>query len=204
MIASLRGVLLEKHPNQIIVECQGVGYDVTIPVSTFSHLPEPGREVTLRIHTHVREDAFLLFGFLTPNEKLLFERLTSVTGIGPKLAITVLSGLPVNDLVAAIRGGVIEVLVKVPGIGKKTAERIVLELKDKLDLLGAVASTSQITGGGKPKSAFSHAEEDVISALINFGSNRVSSEAAVLKAKQEGASADDFESLFRRALKLVR
>ena len=203
MIASLRGVLLEKHPNQVLVECSGVGYDVTIPVSTFSLLPEAGREITLRIHTHVREDAFLLFGFLTANEKLLFEKLTGVSGIGPKLAITVLSGLPVPDLVAAIRGGVLDVLVKVPGIGKKTAERIVLELKDKLDLLGAVASTSQITPG-KSRSAFSQAEEDVISALINFGSNRISSEAAILKAKQEGVSGDDFESLFRRALKLVR
>ena len=203
MIASLRGVLLEKHPNQVLVDVHGVGYDVTIPVSTFSSLPEAGREVTLRIHTHVREDALLLFGFLTMNEKLLFERLTGVTGIGPKLAITVLSGLPVGDLVAAIRGGALDVLVRVPGIGKKTAERIVLELKDKLDLLGAVASSSQISPV-KSRSSFSQAEEDVISALINFGSNRASSETAVLKAKQEGASGDDFESLFRRALKLVR
>ena len=201
MIASLRGILLEKHPNQLIVDVQGVGYDVTIPVSTFSLLPEAGREVTLRIHTHVREDALALFGFLTTNEKFLFEKLTGVSGIGPKLAITVLSGLPVGDLVGAIRGGAIEVLVKVPGIGKKTAERIVLELKDKLELLGAVASN---VTASKSKSAFSQAEEDVISALINFGSNRASSEAAVLKAKQEGATGDDFESLFRRALKLVR
>lgn len=203
MIASLRGVLLEKHPNQVVVDCHGVGYDVTIPVSTFSQLPEAGREVTLRIHTHVREDALALFGFFTSNEKLLFEKLTGVSGIGPKLAITVLSGLPVNDLVAAIRGGAIEVLVKVPGIGKKTAERIVLELKDKLDLLGAAAAASQI-GAAKLKSAFSQIEEDVISALINFGSNRASSEAAVLKAKHEGAANEDFEVLFRRALKLVR
>ena len=203
MIASLRGVLLEKHPNQVILDVQGVGYDVTIPVSTFSTLPEVGREVSLRIHTHVREDALSLFGFLTSNEKLLFEKLTGVSGIGPKLAITVLSGLPVGDLVAAIRGGALDVLVRVPGIGKKTAERMVLELKDKLDLLGAVASSSQVAAG-KQKSSFSQAEEDVISALINFGSNRASSEAAVLKAKQAGASGDDFESLFRRALKLVR
>jgi Holliday junction DNA helicase RuvA len=204
MIASLRGVLVEKHPNQVIVECHGVGYDVTIPVSTFSSLPEVNREVTLRIHTHVREDALALFGFLTTNEKLLFEKLTGVSGIGPKLAITVLSGLPVSDLVGAIRGGAIEVLVKVPGIGKKTAERIVLELKDKLELLlGAAGSPSQI-GAAKPKSAFSQAEEDVISALINFGSNRASSEAAILKAKQEGSGQEDFEALFRRALKLVR
>jgi len=203
MIASLRGVLLEKHPNQVIVDVHGVGYDVTIPVSTFSGLPETGREVTLRIHTHVREDALSLFGFLTTSEKTLFEKLTGVSGIGPKLAITVLSGLPVGDLVAAIRGGALDVLVRVPGIGKKTAERIVLELKDKLDLLGAAVPSTQGTGV-KPKSAFSQAEEDVISALINFGSNRAASEAAVLKAKQEGATGDDFESLFRRALKLVR
>jgi Holliday junction DNA helicase RuvA len=203
MIAFLRGVLLEKHPNQIVVDCHGVGYDVTIPVSTFSSLPEAGREVSLRIHTHVREDALALFGFLTAGEKLLFEKLTAVSGIGPKLAITVLSGLPVGDLVAAIRGGAIEVLVKVPGIGKKTAERIVLELKDKLEMLGAISASSQ-TGQPKSKSAFSQAEEDVISALINFGSNRASSEAAVLKAKQEGTAGEDFEALFRRALKLVR
>ena len=203
MIASLRGLLLEKHPNQVIVDVHGVGYDVTIPVSTFSTLPEVGREVSLRIHTHVREDALALFGFLTANEKLLFEKLTGVSGIGPKLAITVLSGLPVSDLVAAIRGGALEVLVRVPGIGKKTAERIVLELKDKLDLLSAVGSSSQVVAV-KPKSSFSQAEEDVISALINFGSNRASSEAAVLKAKQESGAVDDFESLFRRALKLVR
>jgi len=202
MIAFLRGAVLEKHPNQVIVDVQGVGYDVTIPVSTFSALPDAGSEVSLRIHTHVREDALALFGFLTTAEKVLFEKLTGVSGIGPKLAITVLSGLPVGDLVAAIRGGSLEVLVKVPGIGKKTAERIVLELKDKLDLLGATASTSQ-GGAPKPKTAFAQAEEDVISALINFGSNRAASEAAVLKAKQEGAPGD-FESLFRRALKLVR
>ena len=201
MIASLRGVLLEKHPNQVIVDVQGVGYDVTIPVSTFSRLHDVGGEVNLKIHTHVREDALQLFGFLTQNEKLLFEKLTGVSGIGPKLAITVLSGLPVGDLVGAIRGGAIDVLVKVPGIGKKTAERMVLELKDKLELLGAMPSSLTPS---KPKSSFSQAEEDVISALINFGSNRASSEAAVLKAKQEGASGDDFESLFRRALKLVR
>ena len=205
MIAFLRGVLLEKHPNQIIVDVSGVGYDVIIPVSTFSSLPETGREVGLRIHTHVREDALALFGFLTANEKLLFEKLTGVSGIGPKLAITVLSGLPVTDLVGAIRGGAIDILVRVPGIGKKTAERIVLELKDKLDLLSAVATPMSSAGAGaRPRSSFSQAEEDVISALINFGSNRAASEAAVLKAKQEGAADDDFESLFRRALKLVR
>src|SRR5438128_1300707 len=133
MIAFLRGPLLEKHPNQVIVDVQGVGYDVTIPVSTFSQLPEPGGEVRLRIHTHVREDAIALFGFLTQNEKLLFEKLIGVSGIGPKLAVTVLSGLPIAELVTAIRSNQVDILVRVPGIGKKTAERLVLELKDKLD-----------------------------------------------------------------------
>lgn len=204
MIAFLRGTLLEKHPNQAIVDCHGVGYDVTIPVSTFSALPDAGREVSLRIHTHVREDAISLFGFHSTTEKLMFEKLTSVSGIGPKLAITVLSGLPAGDLVAAIRGGAVEVLVKVPGIGKKTAERIVLELKDKLEMLGAVPVSGALPAARKTASNFSQVEEDVISALTNFGSNRAAGEAAVLKAKQEGTPADDFDTLFRRALKLVR
>ena len=119
MIAHLRGTLLEKHPNQAIVEAGGVGYDVTIPVSTFSALPEAGREVRLRIHTHVREDALALFGFATAGEKMLFEKLVSVSGIGPKLAITVLSGLATPDLIAAIRSAATERLVRIPGVGKK-------------------------------------------------------------------------------------
>ncbi len=205
MIAFLRGSLLEKHPNQVIVDVQGVGYDVVIPVSTFSSLGAPGAEVQLRIHTHVREDAISLFGFLTPNEKLMFEKLIGVSGIGPKLAITVLSGLPIGELVGAIRGNQLEVLVRIPGVGKKTAERIVLELKDKLDLLAALAPAA---GAGstpaKGKPSFSAMEEDVLSALINFGSNRASAEAAVLKARNEAAGATDFETVFRLALKLVR
>src|SRR5205085_2079832 len=132
MIALLRGVLVEKHPNQAIVEAGGVGYDVTIPVSTFTHLPEAGTEVRLRIHTHVREDALALYGFLTQDEKALFERLISVSGIGPTLAVKVLSGLAAADLLAAIRRGEVDRLVKIPGVGKKTAERMVLELRDKL------------------------------------------------------------------------
>ncbi|HEX8985234.1 MAG TPA: Holliday junction branch migration protein RuvA, partial [Bryobacteraceae bacterium] len=121
MIAHLRGTLLEKHPNQAVIEAGGVGYDVTIPVSTFSALPEAGREVRLRIHTHVREDAIALFGFASAEEKLLFTKLTSVSGIGPKLAITVLSGLAAPELIAAIRAGAAERLVRIPGVGKKTA-----------------------------------------------------------------------------------
>jgi Holliday junction DNA helicase RuvA len=204
MIAFLRGSLLEKHPNQVIVDVQGVGYDVVIPVSTFSSLGDAGSEIKLRIHTHVREDAISLFGFLTTNEKLMFEKLIGVSGIGPKLAVTVLSGLPIAELVGAIRGNQLEVLVRIPGVGKKTAERIVLELKDKLDILAALAPTAAGSGPAVKKPSFSSVEEDVLSALINFGSNRPNAEAAVLKARNEAAGATDFETIFRLALKLVR
>src|SRR6516162_9988356 len=124
MIALLRGVLLEKHPNQVIVETGGVGYDVTIPVSTFTHLPNPGAEVRLRIHTHVREDTLALYGFLTEDEKGLFEKLIIVSGIGPTLAVKILSGMTAPELVRGIRRGEVERLVRIPGVGKKTAERM--------------------------------------------------------------------------------
>src|SRR5512135_2138724 len=159
MIAHLRGRLISKHPNQAIVEAAGVGYDVTISVPTFSELPALGGEVALHIHTHVREDAIALFGFLRPHEKQLFERLISVSGIGPKLAITILSGMAAEEMVAAIRGNDIARLTKIPGIGKKTAERMTLELRDKLAAFGATA----------PSPATSPAEEDVLSALMNLG-----------------------------------
>ncbi|MGA7289629.1 MAG: Holliday junction branch migration protein RuvA, partial [Terriglobales bacterium] len=132
MIAHLRGTLLAKHPNQAIVEAQGVGYDVAISVPTFTELPAAGVEVALHIHTHVREDALNLYGFLRLAEKQLFEKLLTVSGIGPKLAITILSGMAADEMVGAIRGGDIARLTRIPGIGKKTAERMVLELRDKL------------------------------------------------------------------------
>jgi Holliday junction DNA helicase RuvA len=201
VIAFLRGKLLEKHPNQIIVETGGVGYDVVIPISTFSALPDSGAEVKLRIHTHVREDALSLFGFLTLDEKTIFERLISVSGIGPTLAIKVLSGMATSDLTAAIRNGHVEQLVRIPGVGKKTAERIVLELKDKLEGVAAMAAA------GVPAmaiaSALSVIEQDVMSALLNLGCNRAAAEAAVRKAKTAGAPAE-FEPLFRKSLELVR
>ena len=196
MIAFLRGLLLEKHPNQAIVEAGGVGYDVTIPVSTFTHLPEAGTEVRLRIHTHVREDALSLYGFLTQDEKSLFEKLLSVSGIGPKLAITILSGLAAPDLIHSIRAGDVAKLVRIPGIGKKTAERMVLELRDKLP---AATGESPET----PAAALSQIDQDVLSALLNLGCARPQAEAAVRKAKAAGANAE-FEPLFRRALELVR
>ncbi len=201
MIAYLRGALLEKHPNQVIVETGGVGYDVTIPVSTFSALPEAGSEVRLRIHTHVREDALSLFGFLTPEEEILFKKLIGVSGIGPKLAVTVLSGLPTASLISAIRNGSVDQLVRIPGVGKKTAERIVLELKDKLDMLPA---GGPVSSAAKPQAAaLSSVEYDVLSALLNLGCQRANAELAVRKAKGEG-TADEFEPLFRRALEIVR
>lgn len=198
MIAFLRGILLEKHPNQVIVEAGGVGYDVAVPVSTFLALPEPGTEVRLRIHTHVREDALALFGFLTVEEKTLFEKLIGVGGIGPKLAVTVLSGLPTAELVASIRQGLVDHLVRIPGVGKKTAERMVLELRDKLETLGSGPVTAVA-----PAAAFSALDQDVLSALVNLGCARPAAEAAVRKAKAQNPG-DGFEPLFRRALELIR
>ncbi len=196
MIAHLRGTLLEKHPNQAVVEAGGVGYDVSIPISTFSALPEPGAEVRLRVHTHVREDAIALFGFLTPDEKTLFERLISVSGIGPKLAITVLSGLEVGELTSAIRAGAVERLVRIPGVGKKTAERIIVELRDKMPAVAAAAAP-------EGRAVFSGLEQDVLSALVNLGCTAAAAEAAVRKAKQAGVPAQ-FEPLFRKSLELAR
>lgn len=200
MIAFLRGIIIEKHPNQVIVETGGVGYDVQIPISTYTSLPDAGSEVALRIHTHVREDALLLYGFSTMEEKLVFEQLISVSGIGPKLAITVLSGLATPDLVAAIRTGDIARLVRIPGVGKKTAERIVLELKDKLRPMdGSV----KMPAASEPAMLLSVLETDVLSALQNLGCSRPAAEEAIRKAKLKGVD-EGFEPLFRAALALVR
>jgi Holliday junction DNA helicase RuvA len=189
MIAHLRGKLIAKHPNQAIVEAGGVGYDVIISVPTFSELPALNAEVSFFIHTHVREDALALFGFLRAQEKQLFEKLLSVSGIGPKLAITILSGMAADSMVAAIKGNNVASLTRIPGIGKKTAERMVLELRDKLDAFGiapdAVAAASPV-------------EEDVISALVNLGYQRPVAERAL--AKLGNVSAESFDALFRKAM----
>lgn len=198
MIALLRGVLLEKHPNQAIVDIGGVGYDVTIPVSTFTHLPEAGGEVRLRIYTHVREDALSLYGFLTADEKALFEKLIGVSGIGPTAAVKILSGLAAPDLIRAIQRGELERLVRIPGVGKKTAERLVLELRDKLPSVSGEAPES--APAAEP---LAPVEQDVISALLNLGCARPQAEAAVRKAKAAGA-AIEFEPLFRKALESIR
>ena len=191
MIAHLRGKLLAKHPNQAIVETAGVGYDVAISVPTFSDLPDAGAEVALHIHTHVREDVIALYGFLRPSEKLLFEKLIAVSGIGPKLAITILSGMPADEMVAAIRGNDVARLTRIPGIGKKTAERMVLELRDKLP---------EVTAAQAPAlPAINAVEEDVLSALVNLGYQRAVAEKA-LAAAAKNSKAASFDSLFREAL----
>ncbi|MCP5114892.1 MAG: Holliday junction branch migration protein RuvA [bacterium] len=199
MIAYLRGTLLEKHPNQVIVDAGGVGYDVMVPVSTFSSLPGAGVEVRLHIHTHVREDALALFGFASPDEKTVFERLITVSGIGPRLAISILSGLSTPDLVTAIRGGAVDHLVRIPGVGKKTAERMVVELRDKLEGLAG----SEAPPAAEEPEKLSTVEQDVLSALLNLGCSRPAAEKAVRKAKAAGTP-EEFEPLFRRAMENVR
>jgi holliday junction DNA helicase RuvA len=196
MIALLRGTLVEKHPNQVILDVGGVGYDVIVPVSTFSRLPDAGAETRLRIHTHVREDMLALYGFLSQDEKNLFEKLIGVSNIGPGLAIKVLSGMDALDLLTAIRRGEIERLVRIPGVGKKTAERIVLELRDKVP-----APAGEEHAPAAP--SFSALDDDVLSALLNLGCARPAAEAAVRKASTSGAP-DAFEARFRKALELVR
>jgi holliday junction DNA helicase RuvA len=191
MIAHLRGKLLAKHPNQAIVETAGVGYDVTISVPTFSDLPAAGAEVSLHIHTHVREDAIALYGFLRPSEKLLFEKLISVSGIGPTLAIKILSGMAADDMVGAIRSNDIARLTRIPGIGRKTAERMVLELRDKLPESAPAASPAV--------SPLNTTEEDVLSALVNLGYQRPTAEKALAAATKNGKTGS-FDALFRDAL----
>jgi len=187
MIAHLRGRLLSKHPNQAIVETGGVGYDVVISVPTYSDLPGAGSEVALHIHTHVREDQIALYGFLHSAEKHLFEKLITVSGIGPKLAITILSGMAAEAMVAAIRGNDVARLTKIPGIGKKTAERMVLELRDKLP----------VATGATVLPTLSAVEDDVLSALINLGYQRPAAEKALEKAPK---SSQSFDVIFREAL----
>lgn len=191
MIAHLRGRLLSKHPNQVVLETSGVGYEINISVPTFSDLPANGSEVALHIHTHVREDLIALYGFLHPAEKQLFEKLITVSGIGPKLAITILSGMAADEMTRAIRGNDLARLTKIPGIGKKTAERMVLELRDKLpEVAGASAPAVP------PMNAM---EEDVLSALVNLGYQRAAAEkvlGSIIKTGKGGS----FDEMFRQAL----
>lgn len=195
MIAHLRGKLISRHPNLVILETGGVGYNVTVSVPTFSELPGLGSEVALHIHTHVREDQLALYGFLRPEEKHLFEKLITVSGIGPKLAITVLSGMPADDMINAIRGNDLVKLTKVPGVGRKTAERMVLELRDKLPPVGATDQIQSIP-------SLSATQEDVLSALMNLGFQRAAAEKALAQTAKSG-NGESFDMLFRGALGLI-
>ena len=194
MIAHLRGRILEKNPSHVILEAAGVGYEVTISVPSFSGLPAEGAEVSLYIHTHVREDTLALYGFLRREEKQLFERLIGVSGIGPKLAITVLSGIAADALVTALRSNDLTALTRIPGVGKKTAERMVLELRDKLEGLAAAPAPPQT----------SRMEEDVVSALVNLGYRRTPAEHAVRRALERAGNAASFEQVFRQTMTLMQ
>jgi holliday junction DNA helicase RuvA len=193
MIGSLRGKLIDKRPHLILLDVSGVGYQVQIPLSTFAGLGALHEEITLLVHTHVREDQFSLYGFLTLREKHCFELLISASGVGPSLALKILSGMALEDLVPAIRKGDIAHLVRIPGVGKKTAERIVVELRDKLAVVDA-------PGPGKPVSG-SPLESDVASALVNLGYDARSVEKAIEKAGTAGDR--DFEQFLRAALQIL-
>jgi holliday junction DNA helicase RuvA len=196
MIAHLRGRLFSKQPGQAIVEAGGVGYDVVISIPTFTALPAEGAEVSLYIHTQVREDILALYGFLELKEKRLFERLITVSGVGPKLAVTILSGLNPESTVTAIRGQDHVTLTRIPGVGKKLAERLVVELKDKLDDM-AIAPAAVVSAGP--------AGEDVLSALVNLGYQRPAAQKAIEAAvEKDKALGRDFDALFRAALKIIR
>ena len=193
MIGSLRGKLIEKRPNQILVDINGVGYQVQIPLSTFASLGALHAETGLLIHTHVREDQITLYGFVTAREKQCFELLISASGVGPSLALKILSGMSIEELVPAIRKGDLAQLVKIPGVGRKTAERIVVELRDKLVVI-------DVPDAGK-SSTRSQLEEDVASALMNLGYDTKSVERAIEKSR--AASGADFEKLLRSSLQIL-
>jgi Holliday junction DNA helicase RuvA len=195
VIAFLRGTLFEKHPNRLIVDVGGVGYEVFVPLSTFYGLGDPGADVALRVHTHVREDALTLYGFATPLEQELFEKMIGVSGIGPKLALAVLSGIDPHELMRAVELSDVARLTAIPGVGKKTSERIVLELKDRLPVRLAVG----VAGGQLPAPL----RDDVLSALVNLGYHRPLAERAVDAALKAlgGVGEPAFEPTLKRALR---
>ena len=199
MIAFLRGRVLDKQPNRIIVDVQGVGYELHVPLSTYYDIGEEGSEVSVRVYTHVREDALQLFGFLTELERQLFERLISINGIGPKLAIAVLSGLDPRELVAAVQRGDVARLVTIPGVGKKTAERIVLELRDRLQQLAVPVAASTTPGTGADRLRI-----DLVSALQNLGYHRPQAEKAVdstLASSPDAAFEDALRQVLRELMR---
>jgi holliday junction DNA helicase RuvA len=195
MIGQLRGRLAEKRPNQVLVDVGGVGYLVQVPLSTYAALGELHTEVTLLVHTHVREDALALYGFVSSREKHFFEMLLSASGVGPTLALKILSGMSVEELVPAIRGSDLARLTRIPGVGRKTAERMVVELKDKLE---SVTVETAKPAASSPAGI----EADVISALVNLGYDGRAAETAVAEAKRESGAAN-FEKLLRGALQAL-
>ena len=198
MIAHITGKLIQKQPNSVIVDVGGVGYELTVPLSTFYDLGDPGAEVSLRAYTYVREDALQLFGFRTEREKRLFLLMIGVSGIGPKLAITALSGMSAEELIHAIRSGNLAKLVGVPGIGKKTAERMLVELKDKVAQLASPEMEEQLKAGAViGVGAAMH--DDLISALINLGYQKAAVEKAVASVIREKPDAG-FEVALKQAL----
>jgi holliday junction DNA helicase RuvA len=201
MIAYLSGKLLEKDANLVIIDVNGVGYEVSIPLSTFYELGEIGADVTLRVQTIVREDAFQLFGFKTLREKELFLLLISVSGIGPKSAITALSGMSADEIISAIRTNNLVRLNTIPGVGKKTAERIVIELRDKITKLSVIAG-EEMKSEGIPISSGDAIMDDAISALTNLGYNNAAAEKALNQAMQEGTEMS-VQKLLRRSLQLL-
>ena len=194
MIAHLRGTILEKHPNRVVVDVGGVGYDVAVPLSTFYGLADAGGNVTLRVHTHVREDAITLFGFATALELDLFERLISISGIGPKVGLAVLSGIEPAELIVAIQRGDLARLTAIPGVGKKTSERIVLELKDRLPKAEAAAVSASADLAPVLR-------DDLLSALINLGYHRPLAEKAVEAALKVAGRDAAFEPTLKQALR---
>ncbi len=194
MIAHLRGTILEKQPNRVVVDVGGVGYDVAVPLSTFYGLGEPGGEVSLRVHTHVREDAIALFGFASALELDLFERLIGISGIGPKVGLAVLSGIEPSELISAIERGDLARLTAIPGVGKKTSERIVLELKDRLPKSQAAAVVA-----GAPEAPV--LRDDLLSALMNLGYHRPLAEKAVDAAIRAAGREAGFERTLKQALR---
>ncbi len=200
MIAFLAGKLIEKEANSVIIDVGGVGYEVMIPLSTFYDLGEAGSEVSLRVYTHVREDAIQLFGFKTVRERELFLHLIGVSGIGPKSAITALSGMSADEMIAAIRTNNLARLNSIPGVGKKTAERLVIELRDKVAKLSAVA-TDEMRAEGATVSGDS-VFDDALSALVNLGYQKAAAEKALKQAMQEGTEIS-VQKLLRRSLQIL-
>ena len=195
MIGQLRGRLLRKQPQEVVLDVGGVGYRVSIPLSTFYRLGEPGEDVSLLTHTHVREDTLALFGFVTPSEQALFERLIAVAGVGPRLAIAILSGIETPELVEALRAGDVARLTRIPGVGRKTAERLIVELREKMQGFSVPGETAPAPGQTSSR-------DDVVSALVHLGYSRPEAERGVERALKEGGDGR-FEDLLRRTLRVL-